>query len=287
MSEKKTCPMYPVGGLTISGEPIPAAAISGRGESNATEIRASLAATPGQTNPRATGNQKPAGKEEGKPKSKICQNKAPPKKGCTKNGGEVPLSLTPSTSKAAQALTDENSANSPASGAAKAVNPVPVVSNSTANQISGTIATPPPASEGTANSISGSPAVPPVQPGDSKPSRHVTPARRAFIKRRAAEKIIDRLGKEPAESLSSDDLSSLNWAKSVLADQQILPLTSKDAPKRQRSEEETQGQSQQPESKKLKQHRSFDRSFSEVAKGHLVRAIIDRADSDCSISHAN
>ena len=78
MSDKKLCPMYPVGGLTISGEPIPAAAISGRGESNATEIRASLAATPGQTNPRATGNQKPAGKEEGKPKSNQCPKESTP-----------------------------------------------------------------------------------------------------------------------------------------------------------------------------------------------------------------
>ena len=31
----------------------------------------------------------------------------------------------------------------------------------------------------------------------------------------------------------------------------------------------------------------MDKSYSEVAKGHLIRAVIDRSDPDCAISHTN
>ncbi|XP_065370822.1 uncharacterized protein LOC135962846 [Calliphora vicina] len=228
----------------------------------------------------------------GKPKSSECAKTASSKKGCKSKSSEVPLNFNPSTSKAALARTDRGSVKTPVLGAASlktqaAANPVPIVSKGAANKISGTQATPLPASKGTANKFSGSQAVPPAQQGDNNPTRHVTPARRAFLRRRAAEKIIDRLGNKPAESLSTDDLSSLNWARNIIADLQNPPHASKDAPKRQRSEEEAQSQSQQPATKRPKSHRSFDKSFSEVAKGHLVRAVIDRSDSDCSISHAN
>lgn len=118
--------------------------------------------------------------------------------------------------------------------------------------------------------------------------RATNPCRRAFVERRAAARIIDKVGSKPAESLTPEENSRLTWARKLVAKlQETSSLTSSDAPKRQRSEEETVLQSQQPDKKRLRPQRSSDKSYSQVAKDQLVMAILDRGNPDNSITPAN
>ncbi|XP_037809638.1 uncharacterized protein LOC119602278 [Lucilia sericata] len=279
MSDKKPCPAYPVRGLIISGDPTPTAKATGCGESSATGTQVSPAETPGRASLNATGA-KPktkASADLGKPGS--CSRKtitaSGSKAGCSKISSEAPLDVTPSTSKAAQVRIGKMPIKPPVSGTTKATKtkvatPVPVMH------------------EGTANKISGSQtASPNANTANSKTPRHVTPARRAFLQRRSAAKILARLAGKPVESLSKEDKSSLEWAKGKLAVlEKSPPLTSKDAPKRQRSEEETNLQGQQPGTKRPKPlpPKPHDRTSGEVVENQFTRAVIDRGDIDGAMS---
>ncbi|XP_037815686.1 uncharacterized protein LOC119606315 [Lucilia sericata] len=113
-------------------------------------------------------------------------------------------------------------------------------------------------------------------------------ARRAFLQRRSAAKILARLAGKPVESLSKEDKSSLEWAKGKLAVlEKSPPLTSKDAPKRQRSEEETNLQGQQPGTKRPKPlpPKPHDRTSGKVVENQFtIHAVIDRGDIDGAMS---
>lgn len=315
-------PLNPGGGFIISGDPVSTVA-AGRGDRIVTAM-ASQVEMPGLNSPRVTGIKDPAttvaaGRGDRFATARTGQVDTPGLNSpsttgvagnqfgktklvkCEKSRG-VPLDFSPSTSKTAKARAAKAAQKTLKLGAAKprsAGPPVQIVSKGVANKTSGSQPSPPPSSSGaskkslsskavspnrkkTANQISGSQPV-----ADERPRKHVTPARRAFIRQRAAERIVGQLAKKPAESLNTDELTSLKWARTFLADRQKPPSTSSDMPKRQRSEEEVILQGQQPVTKRHKLHSSVDKPFNEVIKNHLVRAVIDRSNADCTISHAN
>ncbi|XP_037824203.1 uncharacterized protein LOC119612468 [Lucilia sericata] len=291
MSEKKECPSYPVRGLIISGDPIPTAATPGCGESNATGVRTSQVVAPGLTTPRASGATTTT-TASSRPKLAACKPKPPTKPSGVGKGpsGEVPLPVVASTSAAAKAaLADSKSAQSLSSGDNK-VSQVPCANVESSTLMSDSSAAPPPTLEKSSNSLSGSSNV----SLESSP-RHKTPSRRAFVHRRAAERIVERHGAKPNDALTRDEKSSLDWAKSLLARlkgsdppaeaEVVRPAA--EAPKRQRSEEETLTSmpNDQP-TKRQKQAQTIviNRPFSEVARNPLVRAIVDQSNSDGAIS---
>ncbi|XP_046804588.1 uncharacterized protein LOC124419399 [Lucilia cuprina] len=240
MSDKKPCPAYPVRGLIISGDPTSTAKATGCGESSATATQVSPAETPGRACLNAAGA-KPktkASADLGKPGS--CSRKtitaSGSKAGCSKISSEAPLDVTPSTSKAAQVRIGKMPIKPPVSGTTKATKakgatPVPVMHEGTANKIS-----------------SSQTASPNATTANSKTPRHVTPARRVFLQRRSAAKILARLAGKPVKSLSKEDKSSLEWAKGKLA------VLEKSPPSR------------------------------EVVENQFTRAVIDRGDIDGAMS---
>ncbi|XP_037828129.1 uncharacterized protein LOC119616054 [Lucilia sericata] len=294
MSEEEKCPSYPVRGLTIPGDPIPTAATPGCGESNVTGIRVRQVVAPGLSNSQVTGATttttiKPA---SSRPKLAACKPIPPTKPSVVGKvpSGEVPLPVVASTSAAARAaLADQKSASSLPSGDKNVSHVPPCAREESSTPMSGSSSAPPPTLEKSSNSMSGSSSV----PADSQ--RHKTPSRRAFAHRRAAERIVERHGAKPNNVLSKDEKSSLEWAKSILARQQDsnppakaeVTKSAAEAPKRQRSEEESPSLSTiQPTTKRPKKAQTVvvNRPFSEVAKNPLVRAIIDRSNSDGAIS---
>ncbi|XP_046808734.1 uncharacterized protein LOC124420333 [Lucilia cuprina] len=130
---------------------------------------------------------------------------------------------------------------------------------------------------------------------ENPPSRK-DPSRKAFVQRRAAMRLVERLGVKSVDTLTTDEKSSLDWAKALLAQPECSdPPTTSDAadqatsagPKRQRSEEEHALQAvPQPKTKRQKQFetRIVNRPYSEVAKNPLVRAIVDKSVNDGAIS---
>ena len=129
---------------------------------------------------------------------------------------------------------------------------------------------------------------------NNPPPRHKTPSKRAFTTRRSAYKIIRRLGEKPIDELTEQERSSLQWAKTHIAGLKSDPPPEDDnrpkrslsdaAPKRQRSEEDTLPRSKRSRNLPQQQH---VRSYKEVAKDHLIWAIIDRNASDGTISSGN
>ncbi|XP_046805220.1 uncharacterized protein LOC124419501 [Lucilia cuprina] len=279
MEEKKeSCPAYPVRGFIISGDPTSTATVMGCGKSNATVTQTSQAATPGQASLRVTGV---AGGQFGTPRLAECK-KFKKIRSCSPSG-EVPLDFSASTSKAAAAQTAKTVKN-PASGtvdkgSAKSslapASQVPIV---------------PPGSVMVSSCPGDVP--PPAKSGNQQSTRHKKPSKRAATTRRSAYRIIELLGSKPPGELTTEQSASLQWAKTQIAgkDKASPPAEVKTeaAPKRQRSEEEAASASQQLGTKRPKQtQKSMTRSFSEVAKDSLVRAVIDRSDVDGSISQSN
>lgn len=294
-STKKATPLVPGRGLHNPRETIPTMA-AGRGESNATAGdpipttaagRGELNATAGISQVRAAGlaSLKATGAARGQPgtpRLPECPTTTKPKGGCQQKSGEVPLNVKPSTSKAASVLAGKQPAKTPASGAtgsgmAKSSQPVkasqvPFVKEGTATESSCSNPTPPPATSG--NPLSA--------------SRHKNDSRRAALKKRSAKRFISGLGSKPADQLTNEQAATLAWAKAYVE----LPAkpphapTKEAMPKRQRSEEEAAAATQQPDPKRPKPApRTDNRSFSEVIKNNLTRAIVNRSDSDGAISH--
>ncbi|XP_037808572.1 mucin-5AC-like [Lucilia sericata] len=245
MSEEGKCPSYPVRGLTISGDPIPTAATPGCGESNVTGTRVSQVVAPGLSNSQATGTTTTTTKlASSRPKLVACKPIPPTKPSVVGKvpSGEVPLPVVASTSAAARAaLADQKSASSLPSGDKKVSYVPPCAKEESSTPMSGSSSAPPPTLEKSSNSMSGSSSV----PADSQ--RHKTPSRRAFAHRLAAERIVERHGAKPNNVLSKDEKSSLEWSKNILARQYdsdppakaVVAKSAAEAPKRQRSEEES------------------------------------------------
>ncbi|XP_065354912.1 uncharacterized protein LOC135949315 [Calliphora vicina] len=276
MDKKESCPMYPVGGFIISGDPTPTAMVTGCGESNATVTQASQVITPGQTSLHATGV---AGGQSGIPRLAECKKQKAI--GGSVTSGEVPLDFSPSTSKAAKALTVKT-VKTLASGASggeatksllSGVSHMPTVRSGSVMESSCPEAAPPPANSGSESSL-----------------RHKNPARRAATTRRSAIRFIEALGSKKAEELTKEQQASLSWAIAHIAGLKSVPPSAESSavPKRQRSEEDVTIKSQQPGPKRPKAaQRSLAKSFSEIVKDNLVRAVIDRSVNDGSISQSN
>ncbi|XP_065354495.1 uncharacterized protein LOC135962813 [Calliphora vicina] len=218
--------------------------------------------------------------QQGKPMLADCkQSTVQPSGDSLTKSSEVALDFKPSTSKAALALAGNIPATAPALDTVeKTVVPAKMLQVGSSNQKSGPTTVAPPATTAEPNA----------------PIRK-EPSRRAFVQRRAAMRIIDRLGSKSADALNIDELSKLSWAKAQLAelDSSNTPPSADAAnqgasagPKRQRSEEELlQQQNTQPKTKRPKQEaRVIRRPYSEVARNPLVRAIIDRSVDDGAIS---
>lgn len=285
MSEN-VCPKYPAKGL-ISGDPIPTAQVSGRGELSATGTSVSQVAAPGLTNRRATGV---ANEQKGNPNLPVRTNLpskvTKPKGGCLTDSGSVQAgSSKPSTSKAVQVPTGKT-VKTPSSGVTKST-----LVKSGCNVTSHV----PIAQEESVEISPGSSGVPPKAPSaDQERPRHKTPSKRAFSIRRSAYRTIDRFGNKPAEELTEKEKSSLEWARARIAELKTAQPpaatdsaqpTVKAAPKRQRSGEEQQ----QPRTKRPMKAptRLFNRPFNEVAKDQLMWAVIDRNVGDGTISPNN
>ncbi|XP_037812744.1 uncharacterized protein LOC119616483 [Lucilia sericata] len=229
---------------------------------------------------KQTNNKQPVESQLGKPKLVDCKQPAiQPSGDSTAERSEEILSVVASTSSAAQALAG-TPANTPASGTAdQAVTPA------TSGQV------------GSSNSMSGPTNAPStaLTANENPPSRK-DPSRKAFVQRRAAMRLVERLGVKSVDTLTPDEKSSLDWAKALLAQPECSdPPTTSDAadqatsagPKRQRSEEEHALQAvPQPKTKRQKQFetRIVNRPYSEVAKNPLVRAIVDKSVNDGAIS---
>ncbi|XP_065356217.1 uncharacterized protein LOC135950613 [Calliphora vicina] len=256
MDKKESCPMYPVGGFIISGDPTPTAMVTGCGGSNATVTQASQVITPGQTSLHATGV---AGGQSGIPRLAECKKQKAI--GGSVISGEVPLDFSLSTSKAAKALTVK-AVKTLASGASggeatksllSVVSQMPTVRSGSVMESSCPEAAPPPANSGSDSSL-----------------RHKNPARRAATTRRSAIRFIEALA----------HIAGLKTAPPSAESSAV--------PKRQRSEEDATIKSQQPGPKRPKAaQRSLAKSFSEIVKDNLVRAVIDRSVNDESISQSN
>ncbi|XP_046808684.1 uncharacterized protein LOC124420321 [Lucilia cuprina] len=196
---------------------------------------------------KQTKNKQPVESQLGKPKLVDCKQPAiQPSGDSTAERSEEILSVVASTSSAAQALAG-TPANTPASGTAdQAVTPA------TSGQV------------GSSNSMSGPTNAPStaLTANENPPSRK-DPSRKAFVQRRAAMRLVERLGVKSVDTLTTDEKSSLDWAKALLAQPECSdPPTTSDAadqatsagPKRQRSEEEHALQAvPQPKTKRQKQ----------------------------------
>ncbi|XP_065364430.1 uncharacterized protein LOC135957581 [Calliphora vicina] len=276
MEEDKACPMYPVGGFIISGDPTPTAMVSGCGESNATATQASQVITPGQTSLHATGV---ARGQSGIPRLADCKKSKAI--GGSDLSGEVPLDFSPSTSKAAKAQVVK-AAKSPVSGASKG--------EATKSPLTDASHMPTVRSGLVKESSCPEDASPLANPGSETNPRHKNPARRAATTRRSAYRFVEALGSKKVEDLTKEQQASLSWAKAYIAGLKTAPPSAElpAGPKRQRSEEDTATKSQQPGPKRPKAaQRSLAKSFSEIVKDSLVRAVIDRSANDGSISQLN
>ena len=222
--------------------------------------------------------------QSGNPKLADCKKQIATQPSVDSNpiSSEVPVPVVASTSRAAKALADANSAINPVLGAAGNTSATPAITGKELDKLK-PISLPSAASTASTASTA-----------EKAPDRR-KPQRRAFVVRRAALRTVEKLGSTPEDRLTPEEKSSLIWARALLAKQEEAASTSADvcnsaatgAPKRQRSGEETSPPvKQQPETKRQRQNspRIVNRPFSEVARNPLVRAIIDRGVSDGAIS---
>lgn len=273
MSEGKSRPAYPVKGFIISGDPTSAASVSGCSRLSVTEASSSGVVAPGSTSRHATSALKTkTTTPEGSRNPSLVQ------------GG----SSKPGTSKAHKVRMGSNPIKPHVSGAGKAVQiqsaakPVSSVPENVQEEHTKKDSMPfkAPPSASTANT--------------SVPQRHKNPSRRAFTTRRSAYRIVSRLGTRPAEELTEQESNSLHWAQTHIEGLKRISSPAEDgkpkrppsaaAPKRQRSEEDTLPRTKRP---KNAPERPQMRSYREVAKDHLIWAIIDRNNSDGTISPGN
>lgn len=271
MSEN-SCPKYPAKGFIIPGDPTTTASVSGCSKLNATETSSSKVVAPGSARRLATSAQKlVTTKPSGGRKPSLVQG-----------------SSKPGTSKASQVRTGEKPVETPSSGAG-----LTVQTQSARNPVS---QVPKPVQrEHTKKDSMPSDAPPSASTAViNKPQRHINASKRAFITRRSAYKIISRLGGKPVGELTEQEKTSLQWAKTHIEGLKRGSPSAKEgnperkpteaAPKRQRSGEDTL-----PGTKRSKYtpQRPQTRSYKDVAKDHLIWAIIDRNASDGTISSKN
>lgn len=232
-----------------------------------------LVGTKMNTNKQKTNNDKSSGSPAAQPKG-----------GCLATTGKVLGSSKPSTSKAVYKVQIGNvPVKTPASGATK-----PILKKQDCLVASHV---PPLAQKGHMEIAPGPSGVPPpASSGSNSRPRYRTPSQRAFTARRSALRTIDRLGNKPVDELTEKEKSSLEWARAQLVElkRPLPPATTGQAqpsvtaaPKRQRSEEETQ----KSRSKRPKPARLNNRPYNEIVKDSLVRAVIDRSAEDGAISH--
>lgn len=212
-----------------------------------------------------------AGSHKGKPKLADCrQPPVAPSQGPGARSSDVRLDVSPSTSKAANYRTPQG---------------VPTASKTVA-----------PFAPCLTAAVPGSsaPVVPLVPTGDG-PTAPLAAAntnktaerdrkqrtRRLLHQYRAARRHVEKLGTTPAEALSEDEKRNLTWAKAYLADNPDPEAgTAVMAAKRQRSRDEVNRPSKKPRQGST----VINRPYSEVAKNPLIRALVDRSNSDGSIT---
>ncbi|XP_037929168.1 uncharacterized protein LOC119663631 [Teleopsis dalmanni] len=108
---------------------------------------------------------------------------------------------------------------------------------------------------------------------ETKSTRRIPPSKKAHNDRRMATRILQRVGEIPADKISQQQASSLEWAKSILAKSSNKEASKPDqVSKRQRSQEE-----EPPLTKKPRGYNVLVRPYSEVAKDNLIIGVLDRS----------
>ena len=256
MSEQKSRPAYPVRGFIISGDPTTTVSVSGCRKLSATETSISRVAAPGSTNRYTTSALKSTSiKSIGDRNRRFMSY----------NSSE------PSSSKVSNVYTEYNLFKKPIAGGQ--TNFSAHVSNYK--------------QEGHINHNSRicetSLSVSPIT--NSAPIKHKCPSKRAFTSKRSAYKIINRFGGLPDDELTERERNSLQWAKTIIEGlNRPAPPTVEDVElssnsKRRKAEDES--------SISNTHSRLQARSYKDLAKDRIIWAIVDRSNSDGTISSSN
>ena len=264
MSQQNSRPAYPVRGFIISGDPTTTVSVSGCRKLSATETSIRRVAAPGSANRYTTSALKSTSiKSIGdRNRSFMSYN-----------------SSEPSTSKVSNVYTEYNLVKNPISGRQTkfAAHVSKYKQEDHINHNS--------------RMFDASLSVSPIT--NSASTKHKSPSKRAFTSRRSAYKIMNRFGGKPDDELTEKERNSLQWAKTIIEglNRPAPPaiedeeLSSNSAPKRRRTAEESS--ISKPTQSTNTQPRPQARSYKDLAKDRIIWAIIDRSNSDGTISASN